>query len=62
MPLLGVAYMLAKVVGFMLFFIWIRATWPRVRYDQLMQLGWKIFLPLSLANIVVTGFVVMLQQ
>ena len=61
-PLLGVAYMFGKVVAFMLFFIWIRATWPRVRYDQLMYLGWKVFLPLSLANIVVTGIVVMLQQ
>jgi NADH-quinone oxidoreductase subunit H len=61
-PLLGVAYMLGKVICFMLFFIWLRATWPRVRYDQLMQLGWKVFLPLSLANIVVTGLVVVLMQ
>jgi NADH-quinone oxidoreductase subunit H len=61
-PLLGVAYMFGKVVAFMLFFIWIRATWPRVRYDQLMYLGWKVFLPLSLGNIVVTGIIVMLQQ
>lgn len=61
-PLLGVIYMLVKVVAFMVFFMWIRATWPRVRYDQLMQLGWKIFIPLSLANIVVTGFIVLLRQ
>ncbi|HBT84178.1 MAG TPA: NADH-quinone oxidoreductase subunit NuoH [Desulfuromonas sp.] len=61
-PLLGVAYMLGKVICFMLFFIWLRATWPRVRYDQLMQLGWKVFLPLALANIVVTGLVVVLMQ
>lgn len=61
-PLLGVAYMLIKVVAFVVFFMWIRATWPRVRYDQLMYLGWKIFLPLSLANIVVTGIVVLLLQ
>jgi NADH-quinone oxidoreductase subunit H len=54
--------MLGKVICFMLFFIWLRATWPRVRYDQLMQLGWKVFLPLSLANIVVTGLVVVLMQ
>jgi NADH-quinone oxidoreductase subunit H len=46
----------------MFFFIWLRATWPRVRYDQLMFLGWKVFLPLSLLNIVVTGLVVVLVQ
>jgi NADH-quinone oxidoreductase subunit H len=61
-PFFGVINILIKVVAFMLFFMWIRATWPRVRYDQLMQLGWKIFLPLSLANILVTGIVVVLQQ
>jgi len=58
----GFVWLLAKVIGFMLFFIWIRATWPRVRYDQLMFLGWKVFLPLALANIIVTGLVVVLLQ
>jgi NADH-quinone oxidoreductase subunit H len=58
----GVVNLLGKVFAFMFFFIWLRATWPRVRYDQLMFLGWKIFLPLALANIVVTGLVVVLQQ
>jgi len=53
---------LGKIFGFMFFFIWLRATWPRVRYDQLMFLGWKVFLPLSLANIIVTGFVVLMFQ
>jgi NADH-quinone oxidoreductase subunit H len=40
----------------------IRWTMPRFRYDQVMDLGWKIMLPLSLANIVLTGFVVLLIQ
>ncbi|PLX97955.1 MAG: NADH-quinone oxidoreductase subunit NuoH [Desulfuromonas sp.] len=61
-PFYGPINFLLKIFCFMFFFIWIRATWPRVRYDQLMFLGWKIFLPLSLANIVLTGFVVLMFQ
>jgi NADH-quinone oxidoreductase subunit H len=61
-PFPGFINILLKVVGFMLFFIWLRATYPRVRYDQLMFLGWKVFLPLALANIVVTGAVVVALQ
>jgi NADH-quinone oxidoreductase subunit H len=59
-PFWGVVNILIKVVCFMMFFMWIRATWPRVRYDQLMYLGWKIFIPLALLNIVVTGFFILL--
>lgn len=44
-----------KVCFFLWFFVWVRWTLPRFRYDQLMDLGWKVMLPLSLANIVVTG-------
>ncbi len=61
-PFPGAINLLLKVFSFMFFFIWLRATMPRVRYDQLMFLGWKVFLPLSLANIVVTGLVVVLLQ
>ncbi len=61
-PFFGPINLLIKVFAFMFFFIWIRATWPRVRYDQLMYLGWKVFLPLALANIVVTGIVVLGMQ
>jgi NADH-quinone oxidoreductase subunit H len=59
---LGVINILGKVIAIMFFFIWLRATLPRVRYDQLMQLGWKILIPLALANLAVTGVVVVLQQ
>jgi NADH-quinone oxidoreductase subunit H len=61
-PLFGWMNFLIKVFAFMFFFIWVRATFPRLRYDQLMFLGWKIMLPLSLANIVVTGVAVLLFQ
>jgi NADH-quinone oxidoreductase subunit H len=44
-----------KVVLFMLFFIVVRFTLPRFRYDQLMWLGWKVMVPLALVNIVVTA-------
>jgi NADH-quinone oxidoreductase subunit H len=59
---LGVVNLLGKIVAFMFFFIWLRATLPRVRYDQLMQLGWKVLIPLALLNLAVTGVVVILQQ
>lgn len=58
----GPVNMLGKIFAFMFFLMWIRATFPRVRYDQLMKLGWKVLLPLALANILVTGIVVVLQQ
>lgn len=54
-PLLSVVYFVAKVYFLMFITIWIRATMPRYRYDQLMKLGWKVLLPLSLALIVLTG-------
>jgi NADH-quinone oxidoreductase subunit H len=49
---------LAKMMIFITFFIWIRATLPRLRYDQLMSLGWKILLPLATLNLVVTAILV----
>ena len=60
--MLGVLIFIVKVMTFMLVYIWFRATFPRFRFDQLMDLGWKWMIPLALANIVVTGVVVLLGQ
>src|SRR5215471_1093055 len=46
-----------KSFAFLYFFIWVRATLPRYRYDQLMRLGWKVLIPLAILNLVVTGIV-----
>lgn len=54
------AVFVGKMMFFMFLFIWVRWTLPRFRYDQLMDLGWKIFLPLALANVMLTAFIVML--
>jgi NADH-quinone oxidoreductase subunit H len=53
-----IIWFLIKVFIFIFFFIWIRATYPRFRYDQLMKFGWKVLFPLSLLNILVTGLVI----
>lgn len=52
----------AKVAFFMILYIWFRGTFPRYRFDQLMDLGWKWMIPLALANIVVTGLVILIAQ
>ena len=54
-PLPGPVWFLLKVSFFIWVFMWIRFTFPRYRYDQLMTIGWKVLLPLSLANILITG-------
>ena len=51
----GPIWFLAKVAFVVFCFLWVRATFPRYRYDQLMRLGWKVFLPLSLVWVVVTA-------
>ena len=53
----GWVWFIAKVYFLIFVCMWIRATYPRYRYDQLMRLGWKVFLPLTLLNIVVTGLI-----
>jgi NADH-quinone oxidoreductase subunit H len=59
---LQVLSLFLKIALFIFFFIWVRWTVPRFRYDQLMRLGWKGLIPLALINMVVTGFVVLLKQ
>jgi len=54
-PLLGPVYLFIKIVIWLFFMIWVRATLPRFRYDRLMAFGWKILIPLSLLYIVVTA-------
>jgi len=54
-----VLWLFVKTAGFLLFFVLMRAALPRPRYDQLMSYGWKILLPLALANLVVTGGIVL---
>jgi NADH-quinone oxidoreductase subunit H len=56
-PLVGVAVLFLKIVAFIFFFMWVRWTIPRFRYDQLMDLGWKILIPLAIINIVITGLI-----
>ena len=57
-PLIGMAVLFAKIFLFIFFFMWVRWTVPRFRYDQLMNLGWKVLIPLAIANIVITGIVI----
>ncbi|HEY2908361.1 MAG TPA: NADH-quinone oxidoreductase subunit NuoH [Vicinamibacterales bacterium] len=51
------AWFLIKSFVFLYLFIWVRATLPRYRYDQLMRLGWKVLIPLAIANLIITGIV-----
>jgi len=57
----GFHWLAAKMVFFMFCFLWVRATFPRYRYDQIMRLGWKVFLPITIIWIFVEGVLVVLQ-
>jgi len=59
-PLLGPIYLFVKVIILLFVLIWIRATFPRIRYDRLMAFGWKIMLPAALFNVVLTAVIVLL--
>jgi len=62
LTILGTVALFAKIFFFIFFFMWVRWTLPRFRYDQLMNLGWKSLLPLSIANLLVTAIVLILTQ
>jgi NADH-quinone oxidoreductase subunit H len=51
----GLAWLLAKVAFVLFFFLWLRATFPRYRYDQIMRLGWKVFIPITIFWLVIEG-------
>jgi NADH-quinone oxidoreductase subunit H len=60
LPFLGPVYLFIKTTLWIFVIIWVRATWPRIRYDRLMALGWKILFPLALLNALVTAAVIVL--
>ena len=55
----SILWLLAKIAFFMFAFLWVRATFPRFRYDQIMRLGWKVFIPITLVWIAVVGILMM---
>jgi NADH-quinone oxidoreductase subunit H len=57
-----ILWFVAKVLFFLLLYIWVRGTLPRFRYDQLMSFGWKFLLPVAMANIIVTSLVIALRS
>ena len=60
--IIGVLVFFAKIFGFIFFFMWVRWTLPRFRYDQLMRMGWKMLIPLAIANIVLTGVFTLIKD
>jgi NADH-quinone oxidoreductase subunit H len=58
----GIVALFVKLCGFIFFYMWVRWTIPRFRYDQLMNLGWRILIPLSIVNIIITGIVLLRSE
>jgi len=57
----GIVWFIAKIFIFLLLYLWLRATFPRYRYDQIMRLGWKVLIPVTIVWIFVTGFAIELH-
>jgi NADH-quinone oxidoreductase subunit H len=55
----GPFWLLSKIFVFLFVYVWMRGTLPRLRYDQLMNVGWKLLLPLSIANVIITAFAIL---
>nr|WP_295869998.1 NADH-quinone oxidoreductase subunit NuoH [uncultured Chitinophaga sp.] len=62
LTILGFLALFIKILVFIFFFMWVRWTVPRFRYDQLMRLGWKVMIPLALVNMLITGAIVLFRQ
>lgn len=62
LTIVGTIVFFGKILAFIFFFMWVRWTLPRFRYDQLMNLGWKSLIPLSILNIILTGAAIMIKQ
>lgn len=62
LTILGFLALFIKIIIFLFFFMWVRWTIPRFRYDQLMRLGWNIMIPLALLNMLITGAIVLYRQ
>jgi NADH-quinone oxidoreductase subunit H len=60
--ILGFLALFIKIIMFLFFFMWVRWTIPRFRYDQLMRLGWNVMIPLALVNMLITGAIVLYRQ
>jgi len=55
----GIGWLFGKTAFFMLLFLWFRATFPRYRYDQIMRLGWKVFIPITIVWLLVLGVAIL---
>ena len=55
-------WLLSKILIFLFVYVWMRGTLPRFRYDQLMAFGWKLLLPLSIVNVIVSSFVILAKM
>jgi NADH-quinone oxidoreductase subunit H len=56
----GLFWFCLKVLIFLYFYLWFRASWPRYRYDQLMNVGWRVLMPIAIANVIVTAILALL--